>query len=321
MKVILIHNPKAGMGNKPSRKRLLAAIRRAGHAPIYQSSKARHWKRVLKKPADIIAVAGGDGTVDKVSRQLRKRSIPVAILPIGTANNIAKTLGLTNRSLEELIDGWRTAAHARFDIGTATGPWGSTPFSEGVGVGFLADTVHHLDTTGQIDPPLSHDPDETTVASLRLFKQRLQSYPATKVKIRLDGRDISGDYVLVEAMNIKYVGPNLCLAPHADPGDGLLDVVLVSPTEQHKLSGYLSGRMKRRRSRPSLRVRRGRYLQIKVKGGVVHIDDETWPRRSKSFLGSPAAIKVKASTYTVDFLVPAKANVTKVNRSSAKPTR
>ena len=46
------------------------------------------------------------------------------------------------------------------------------------------------------------------------------------MKIIFDNRDLSGRYILLEAMNIHSVGPNFWLAPPADPGDGLLDLVI-----------------------------------------------------------------------------------------------
>jgi len=58
--------------------------------------------------------------------------------------------------------------------------------------------------------------------------------------IRLDGKEMSGDYVLLEAMNVRYVGPNLDLVPRADINDGLLDVVLVGSGERGKLKPYFS---------------------------------------------------------------------------------
>ena len=103
---------------------------------MYQSIKEKDWKKALKKSCDIIAIAGGDGTVGKVARRLVGNTIPVAILPIGTANNIGHALGLTGRVIESLITEWETARRSNFDIGEAEGR-GSQYFVEGVGVGLL----------------------------------------------------------------------------------------------------------------------------------------------------------------------------------------
>ena len=97
-------------------------IRNAGHKVKYQSSKEKKWKKALKKPCDIVAVAGGDGTVGKVARELIEERIPIAILPLGTANNIAKSLGIADISLQDLVASWSTARSINFDTGVAKGP-------------------------------------------------------------------------------------------------------------------------------------------------------------------------------------------------------
>lgn len=304
MKVTLIHNPKAGIDTKPSKQQLLTAIRRAGHTVVYRSSREDDWESVFEESADIVAVSGGDGTVGRVIKSLVGRDIPIAVLPAGTANNLAKTLGLTNRPLEELIEGWEEASRLKFDVGLAKGPWGATLFTEGVGMGLFAETLHQLYTTSTIELPKADRPEEEITSAVKLLKERLQIFPAKKLKINLDGEDLSGEYILVEAMNIKYVGPNLSLAPDSDPGDGLLDVVLVSRAEQNKLGNYLSDYIEGQHCQPPLTVRRGQYLQIESEDLLIHIDDETKLRQATAVPGSPTVIEVKAKSHTVEYLAP-----------------
>ena len=104
MKVTLIHNPDAGSDDLPCGEEPVDLIRRAGHQLVYQSSKDSHWKTALNKPADLIAVAGGDGIVGAVAKLMIGKGTPIAVLPLGTANNIAKTLNLMDVSLAQLIN-------------------------------------------------------------------------------------------------------------------------------------------------------------------------------------------------------------------------
>ncbi len=105
----------------------------SGHKVKYFSSKDKGWKKALDRSCDIIAVAGGDGTVDKVARHMGGRATPIAILPVGIANNIAHGVGLTGRALEQWIMEWESARRVNFDVGKATGPWELSISSKGLG--------------------------------------------------------------------------------------------------------------------------------------------------------------------------------------------
>ena len=138
MRITLIHNPRAGKQDDGEGEDLRKLLKKAGHKVRYHSSKDGEWKRSLKKPADLVVVAGGDGTVGKVTRRMVGRGVPVALLPSGTANNIARTLGLVERPFEDLVRGWEGARRVKLDVGIAAGPWGERYFVEGVGAGLFA---------------------------------------------------------------------------------------------------------------------------------------------------------------------------------------
>src|SRR5438128_1848513 len=159
---------------------------------------------------------------------------------MGTANNIATTLGLTNKTIHQVIAGWTAGRQVNFDAGVASGPWDSKWFIEGIGVGLFTETMYRLDKTNNADLAHLEDNGEKVTSVLQILKDRLPGFTPNRLKVTLDGRDMSGDYVLLEVMNISYIGPNLCLAPHANPSDGLLDIVLVSKDEQDNLSSCLS---------------------------------------------------------------------------------
>ena len=103
MRVTLIHNPGAGKQGRNDAGGLVALLREGGHEVRYQSSKDDGWEQTLEEPADLIAVAGGDGTVSRVARRLAGRGIPVAARPAGTANNKNRSLGRVERPFGELV--------------------------------------------------------------------------------------------------------------------------------------------------------------------------------------------------------------------------
>jgi diacylglycerol kinase family enzyme len=304
MKVALIHNPEAGDDEQPSADEILQMIAKAGHKVKYFSSKDKKWKKALKTPCDIIAVAGGDGTVGRIARRLIDSRIPIAVLPMGTANNIATTIGVAGRTIQDLIKGWNNAVCVNFDAGVARGPWGIKPFIEGFGVGLFAETMFGIDNGRHPHVQRADDPEEEISAALKVLKKQLSSYPTKELTVRLDGQDLSGDYYMLEALNTRYMGPNLELVPRAATNDGLLDVVLVAKKEQVKLRQYLSDRIKDKHSRAKLNVRQGRHLQVEWKSSRVHIDDMAWPEDKNANKALSMAIDIKTDPGALVFLKP-----------------
>jgi diacylglycerol kinase family enzyme len=141
---LLLHNPTAGAAH-PNAKELLKGIHKAiGVKPSYFSIKNADWEDALSKRWDAVILAGGDGTVGKSLRRLRERKTPIAILPLGTANNIARSLGIEG-DLESLLSKLPTASARSLGVGCATGPWGKRMFLEALGVGSIAEGVPRVD--------------------------------------------------------------------------------------------------------------------------------------------------------------------------------
>jgi diacylglycerol kinase (ATP) len=305
MKVTLIHNPEAGNETQASGEELARLVDAAGHSVRYQSSKRAGWRDALVEPADLVAVAGGDGIVGKVLKELVGRGVAATILPMGTANNIAASLDLRDRDVKDLIAGWTAARRVKLDVGIANGPWGSSYFVEGVGAGAFTETMSRLDARKNIDLAHHEAPDKKIESVLHIMKIRLDGTPPLALKLNLDGVDLSGEYVLLEAMNIRSIGPNLRLAANADPGDGLLDLVLVAYDERATLSEYLTERIAGGRDAAQLPVRRGRQLRIESNEVRVHMDDEIWPAHGEHPPFSPMIVEVAIHSGSLEVLVPA----------------
>jgi diacylglycerol kinase family enzyme len=269
VRVTLIYNSIAGGGAGEPLRALTELVRRAGHEVRARSSHDERLDAILDEPADIVAVAGGDGTIAKVARKMQGRDTPIAPLPIGTANNIATALGLSELGFEGQIFGWAHGRKVRFDVGVARGPWGSRAFLEGFGIGLLPYAMQ---------APHRHKQPDASVAHARLaIRKALEHMPAIELTAALDGRDCSGRYVAVEAMNIGLVGPNLKLCAHADPGDQRLDVVLVSEEHRDLLRDCLIAEEEGHPWPHELPVVRGSHLSIARSESGIHIDDEVWP--------------------------------------------
>ena len=281
MRITLMHNPKAGDAEH-GRKQLMAALAEAGHHATYQSTKERGFKKALKQPTDLVLAAGGDGTVAKVACRLVDSGIPLSVLPLGTANNLARALGFV-ASPEEIITRLDGGKKRTVDVGLACGPWGERYFFEGAGGGLLADYVRaarkERKGNGKVEK-LSKEQEMARHSAL--LRRMLHDYPARQWRIQIDGEDISGRYVLWEAMNIHSVGPALHLAPRAATKDGQFDFVCARQADYALLLEHLDARVAGKKSESPLPARRFRELRVVWKGSTLHLDDKLWPEKKQS---------------------------------------
>ncbi|HEU4587214.1 MAG TPA: diacylglycerol kinase family protein [Gemmatimonadales bacterium] len=259
MEVLLLVNPSAGQGDHAADD-LREAIESAGHSVVVHSAKRKQLQQALEDPRELVVVAGGDGTVGRAIAALAGCGVPLAILPFGTANNIATSLGIRGTPAE-LAARWPHAPRRRVDVGTARGPWGETRFVESVGVGLLSRLIA---------PEVGDEIDNTALA--RETARRLaRTMVATRCRVELDGEDLSGEYLLLEAMNIRCAGPNLWLADHAHLGDGQLEVVIATEKERTTLVALADAFGT---SRPFLPHRPARRFSIWCEPDDLHVDDE-----------------------------------------------
>jgi diacylglycerol kinase family enzyme len=269
---VLLHNPSSGDEDHAAEE-LAELVRAAGHELDYQSTTEPGWERALERTADLVAVAGGDGTVGQVLRALAEGPRRLfTVVPLGSANNIAKTFGLCDLDPEALVESWATAETRRFRLGEMTCGDRGTTFLEAVGGGLLAETIEVADRS---DP---EGGDEKVDHGLRVMRALVEELPSQPWHVELDGADRSGDYLAVEAMVIGETGPNIPLAPAADPEDRLLDVVLVTDDDRVELLAYLDARLEDRDgAAPALAVHRCERATLRPPPArPLRIDDELW---------------------------------------------
>ncbi len=298
MRITLIHNPGAGTSGAKEATNLRRFLEQHGHDVRYRSTKEEGWKRALKKKADLIAVAGGDGTVGKVARRIVGRGLPIGVLPSGTANNIARTLGLVDKPFEQIVRGWEKPRHIKLDVGVVVAPWGKRYFVEGVGAGLFASAL------AKPSKRLKNSKKPVEGALERLKRIAKEAEPL-ELHAKLDGEDISGRYLMVEAVNLRYVGPNLHLAHDSRAGDGQFDVVLVSESERERLRYYLDHWQEDRERIAVLPTKRGRCLEIEWTGFALHIDDKLRPKPGMKPKEMAGLVEARLEGDTVEFLVPA----------------
>jgi diacylglycerol kinase (ATP) len=268
MRVLLVFNPKAGDGLDVDR--IVSLIESAGHAVEAQSIKEDDWAEALLQEHELVAIAGGDGTVRKLLIELAGTGRVTALLPVGTANNIATSLGLDEVDPALLVHGWEAGRLVRCDVGTVTIGTERKLFVEATGGGLFAELLVSADTD---DRP--EDEDKVDFG-LRLLSHLVPEAPALEWRVLADGRDLSGEYLAVEAMNVREAGPKVPVAPTADPTDGMLDVTLIGPQHRAALVAYVEARRAERPAElPKFDITRAQQVELlAATDASFHVDDE-----------------------------------------------
>lgn len=203
------------------RRRLAARgaelVVQATNGPLH----ARELARAVPTGTQAILVVGGDGTVNEVLEGL-DRLIPMAILPTGTENLLAKYLRMPRRPAavaEMLLFGEGRAQ----DLGRVNG----RGFHSVVGVGFDAECVERLAAVrrGHIGY------GSYVVPILRTFVEH--RFP--RIRVELDGAALFEGHGFAIAGLIPRYAAGLRVLPFADPSDGLLDVICFECSTRRRL--------------------------------------------------------------------------------------
>ncbi|GAB4145206.1 MAG: diacylglycerol kinase family lipid kinase [Planctomycetaceae bacterium] len=212
--VAIQRNPRSGSGPKRAViLELIREIRRLGIRPRL-FSRREHLDSVLQdknRSASLrcIVAAGGDGTVGDLIN--RHPGIPLAVLPLGTENLIAKYLGIpcSGRFVAEMIANGKIRTLDVCEMGDKR-------FSIMASVGFDADVVHrtHARRRGHI----------RKYSYLQPIWQSLRKYTYPDLNVFVDDNPdpLSGKLVVV--VNMPAYAMKLPIASSAEPDDGLLDV-------------------------------------------------------------------------------------------------
>ena len=264
----LIYNPNSGGAAQTSAADLQALMGEQGYSPVYKAtSSEEELDPILADAQGLIVAVGGDGTLRAVATRLVDKDVPLAIVPLGTANNVARTLGVTG-SPEEIIRGLSEPRKLPFDVGYVKSPFGEDYFIEAVGCGLFADLLYDYDP----------EAGKSVLRALDTVRDILVGYEPKQWEVSLDGTALSGKYLGIEVLNTTATGPRLKLAPNADPTDGLFDVVCVKPPETDKLLNYVGTLLTDSfDTLENVETHRGKRLELTWNGSPIHLDAELRP--------------------------------------------
>jgi diacylglycerol kinase (ATP) len=185
-------------------------------------------KAALEQGAVVVLAAGGDGTVRAVAEALRGSGVPIALVPSGTGNLLARNLSLTLTDQEVSIGAAFTGGDRRIDLGIATIRRADATAEEHV---FLVMAGLGLDAKmiARTNPKL-----KKAVGWLAYIDAGVRALPELKpVRLRfsIDGapeRTTSVHTIIIG--NCGSLPGGILLLPDAKPDDGVLDVAALKPS-------------------------------------------------------------------------------------------
>lgn len=237
--------------------------------------------RAHASACDLVILGGGDGTMNAAAPALIDTRLPLGILPLGTANELARTLDLPvdPAAAAAII----AAGHLRrIDLGEANG----VPYFNVAHVGLTTEIAHRLTS----DSKKRWGKLGYAIAAWRIVR-RVRPFTAT---VRHDGRTETFRTLQVSVGNGVFYGGGLRVAEGARPDDGRLDVYSLEARRWWKLIALLPG-LKRGTHGRDADVRAFRTTEVTLttrRPRDVDADGERITRTPAHFRVLPAAVQV-----------------------------
>jgi diacylglycerol kinase (ATP) len=222
---------------------------------------------------------GGDGTLHAVvNGVLRAGALPVALVPAGRGNDLARTLRLPldpGRATRLAL----TGVARRVDLARC----GDRYAVSTAGVGLDARVAAAVRASGG-----------GVTAYVRHALRELWRFAPVALRLRLDGEELREETTLVAVANGRYFGGGMLICPHASVRDGLLDVCVVGPIPRAELLSLLPRLYYGRHvGHPAVRFYAVRSVLIEGPAGTpTHLDGEPGPNLPLHIEAAPGGIEL-----------------------------
>lgn len=256
-----------------------------------EDSGAAQATEALQRGADLVVVAGGDGTVRAVTEAMAGSGVPIGLVPAGTGNLLAKNLGLPLDQEDAIvvavngepqdIDLVRMVVDGRTDE--------VHRFAVMAGIGFDARLMAR--TNDALKRMMG------TAAYVVSAVPELLAKPH-RVQISVDGiKQVRGNAVLTVMGNVPSIGGNVRLIPDADPTDGRMEMIVGSPTGLSSWARMATRVLTRIGADRSLERYAGRSMSVRV--------DEPMPfELDGDTVGEGSSFEAEVDPGAVSIMVP-----------------
>lgn len=286
MNAVIIGNPHSGRASDENRLERYADILRSGgmKTKVLNTEYPDHATELATAAGDqLVIAAGGDGTINEVVNGLHKEAT-LGILPLGTANVLARELGLPlkpEKACHRILEG----NHSRIDLGVATNRQGEERrFTFVAGIGFDANVIY------TVTPRLKRYLKALAfiLTAFRVYVD--EEFPAIHVH---HGDTIYVTQFVILANGRRY-GGDFQVSSEGSLTSGELEAILVERISALIRPDILGRILARQPLNSSMRSIGAQELKARSPGTEVpvQIDGELWGRLPMSFRIEPEALKV-----------------------------
>ncbi len=253
-------------------------------AEIIYTTHQAHAKQLAEQAVagdvEIVVAVGGDGTINEVAGVLESSNKIMAIVPCGSGNGLARTLGISLNNAKAIakINSLKTTA---IDVGLLN----NKKFFNMAGMGFDA----HIST---------HFANSVKRGFLGYIKSTLKevaTYKAQTYEIIMDGKSIKREAFMLSLANSSQYGNNAHISPTASTQDGLLDICVIKqfPLRIFPVLGYRMFTKTAEQSKYVEIIKAKNFEIIREAEGPVHVDGEPFLMGKKLTVGLKAlALKI-----------------------------
>lgn len=229
---------------------------------------------------DIIVAVGGDGTINEVAGVLESSNKTMAIVPCGSGNGLARTLGISldNAKAIAKINQLNTTA---IDVGYLN----DKKFFNMAGMGFDAHISAHF----------AKSVKRGLLGYIKSTLKEISSYKPQQYQIIIDGKSINREAFMLSLANSSQYGNNAHISPTASPNDGLLDICVITefPLWMFPVLGYRMFTKTAETSNYVEIIKAQNFEIIRENEGPVHVDGEPFLMGKKLTIGiNPLALKI-----------------------------
>lgn len=225
--VLLLINPASRRGQS-ARPEVARALESRGLQVVEASEEnPQNFGEIIRRFAsriDMVVVGGGDGTIRSVLPELMETKLPLGVIPLGTANNLSRNLGIP-QSLDGACDTIGQGATRLISIGRVNGQLflnvAGLGLSSQINLGIPKDLKRKLGVMAY------------AIWAMKVFR-RTQSFHAEVV---VDGKATRVRALQITVCNGRFYGAGMTISPDATIEDDYLD--LISTEVEHWWNGLL----------------------------------------------------------------------------------